>query len=47
MLEKQPKTKSEAMSIKDKVDSSVYCELYYMFNTKYFNEPILIDKNDD
>jgi hypothetical protein len=42
VLEKQPKTKDEAMKIMNKVDSSAYCELYYRFNAKYFNEPILI-----
>ena len=45
ILEKQPKTKKEAMEIKNKVDKPVYCQLYYEFNAKYFNEPILIKED--
>jgi len=47
VLEKQPKTKEEAMSIMKQVDSSAYCELYYRFNAKYFHEPLLVHDNID
>ncbi|MCF6201091.1 MAG: hypothetical protein L3J42_03020 [Hydrogenimonas sp.] len=45
ILEKQPKTKAEAMKIKDEVDKPVYCQGYYKYEAKYFNEPILIKEN--
>ncbi|HFU74207.1 MAG TPA: hypothetical protein ENK65_01490 [Helicobacteraceae bacterium] len=45
VLEKLPKTKKEAMAIKTKVDNPVYCQLYYEFDAKYFNEPILIKED--
>jgi hypothetical protein len=47
VLEKQPKIKNEAMSIMKEVDSAAYCDLYYRFDAKYFNEPILIKDNID
>ncbi len=45
VLERQPKTKKEAMEIKDEVDKPVYCQGYYKYEAKYFNEPILIQEN--
>ncbi len=42
VLEKQPKTKEEAMSIMKQVDSAIDCEFYYKYDAKYFNKPILI-----
>jgi hypothetical protein len=45
ILEKQPKTKREAMEIKDEVDKPVYCQGYYKYEAKYFNESILIREN--
>lgn len=46
ILEKQPKTKEEAKKVMKKVDKSIYCELYYTFDAKYFGDPILIKEGD-
>ena len=45
ILEKQPKTKAEAMEIKDKVDAPIDCQAYYRYEAKYFNEPILVKED--
>jgi hypothetical protein len=42
VLEKQPKTKNEAMSIMKEVDSVAYCELYYWLDADEFGDPLLI-----
>ncbi len=47
VLEKQPKTKAEAMSIMKEVDSAADCEAYYKYNAKYLNESILIHDDVD
>ena len=45
VLEKQPKTKEEAMSIMKEVDSAIDCQAYYKYSAKYYGEPILIKEN--
>jgi hypothetical protein len=38
-------TPERALEIHDEVNRATYCQLYYRLNAKYFNEPILIQKN--
>jgi len=45
ILLKQPKTKKEAMEIKNEVDKPVYCQLYYKLFAKYYNESILVKED--
>ena len=47
VLEKEPKTKSEVMSISKEVDSSTYCELYYSLDADELGDPILVKGNID
>ena len=47
VLEKQPKTREEAKSIRGRVDSIITCEGYYMVYAKYFNEPLLLKERID
>jgi hypothetical protein len=47
VIQKQPKTKSEAMSIMKEVEKAVYCEAYYKYDAEFLNEPLLITKNID
>ena len=40
-------TPERAKEIHDEVDASLYCELYYKRNAKYFNEPLLVKEDID
>ena len=35
----------QAREIHDEVNKAVYCEMYYTYNAKYFNEPLLVQKH--
>ena len=35
----------QARKIHDEVNKAVYCEMYYTYNAKYFNEPLLVQKH--
>ncbi len=47
VLEKQPKTREEAKSIRGRVDSAIDCEMYYRFDADSVGDRILIEENDD
>jgi len=47
VLEKQPRTKTEAMSIMKDVERAIYCEMYYSMNADEFNEPLLVQEDID
>lgn len=40
-------TPEKAKEIHDEVNAHIYCELYYSYNAKYFNEPLLVNKEID
>ncbi len=39
------KTPEKALEIHDEVNKAVYCQGYYKYSAKHYNEPILIQKN--
>jgi len=47
VLEKQPKTKTEAMSIMKEVEKAADCEAYYKMDAKYLNDTILVKEDID
>jgi hypothetical protein len=47
VLEKQPKTKTEAMSIMKDVEKAADCEAYYKMDAKYLNDTILVKEDID